>query len=262
MSVVIGAISKPLEFLLEPLRKYIESRKIRGQLLNSLYDEINDFQQNFQGISTLTNDAIIPIIEKSKNSPIGIDEVNQIVDCMNLLYPMFSELWESFIRLVRGMHEVSSLSAFMENLKETNSMLFDFTVSMGNMLVDSDKVMIDYNFLRFFKVYEKQFSKGVSAKKMDEIAKKLEEYIELTQKNIVPLLNKRIIKRRARKMLRVQILNFLRSVSKVRIEMGIEDNFREYVPSQFLALVVVIDNTRTLESSIEPSDKNRISFRK
>lgn len=224
--------------LYEAAKKYQKKRETERRFIKAFENEIKNYLENIEQISELCEKQILPKLE-----PIGdtltVHKMNEILESMSKMPLMQAKLIEAFIRFAKACSEVSSvLKGFMEDLKETNVVLYDFVFAMKNTYVEENKVKINGRYYRFFKTYEDEIFKGVKIDDLNEIVGELKKYVRKIEHYIKKTA---FIKRNIRK----RYVKNLRVLNKASANMIVKRttliDLRAYIPEKIFPIAVFFD---------------------
>jgi len=243
---VLSIIISPLERLANSVRRYQEAKKIKERLFGALGNEIEDIERIFEKIIDLSKVRLLPLLETEKDG-LGVTQINKVAQCLADFYILYAELWDSFIRVVNGCYEITSNTAFMEHLHETSDLLHDFVINLGEMRVSSDRIMIDRRYFRFIMLYQDEIFKDFKSGDVDKAIEEMKRYIDIIKNKIKPSFSKKTIRRDTWKNLKKGLIRLAQTGRKVKIEKNLSKDLRKYVPSKFLSLVVLIEDSKILK---------------
>jgi hypothetical protein len=244
---VLGILVKPLQLLADSFRRYQESKKIKEQLFKALSDELNNFGFHFNEITELGERRLFPLL-KDGAEQLSISQINEFAQSIADLYALCAKLLESFVKIVNGCYEVSLNDAFMEHLRKTSGFLYDFVINMKNMRESNDRIKIDSRLYRFIMLYQDEIFKGFKEDSLGKTAEEIKKYMDVARNKIKPAFNKRTIRRDTLKKLRKSLVKFIQASKKVKIDRTLLKDLKKCTPPKFLALMVLIDEFKVLES--------------
>lgn len=117
----------------------------------------------YDRVITLSEEKIIPILE-SVGDELTPHDMNELLDAMSPI-PLFHAEWiKAFVHFAKACSEVSALKGFMEYLKETDIVFYDFVELMKNMYVhEENRVIVDGSFIDSSKPMNKKYLEKLKA---------------------------------------------------------------------------------------------------
>jgi len=239
-----------LAFLIDPFtkiwtkfREFQEKREVKEKLFRALSAEIETYVNTFKDMEKIGRERMLPILQ-SIASTHSRDKINQIIDCVIEVQKKYAQLIESFVKIAKGCKDVSSYEAFMEHLKKADYILFDFVNVMAGT-VEDDTVVIDSRFYRFIKMHENKITKGFAKELKNEVienvVKEVKFYVDVTNKHVKPYINESIITRKTRMRFNKSHKELSAASRKIRVEKTEIIDLRQYVPSELLPIVLLIE---------------------
>jgi hypothetical protein len=164
--------------------------------------------------------------------------MNELLEAMSDLPLIQADLIKAFIAVAGACNDVTVLKGLMDDLKETNRVLYDFVWTMKAIYVEENRVKIGSEYIRFFKTYEDYIFKEVEPKDLKELAdklkgrtKKIKHYLEKTA----------FIKRSIRKKWMKNLHVLWKASANITIgRMSVVD-IRAYIPKKLLPITIVFD---------------------
>ena len=242
MKGIASVLSSPLNLmikLLEIVKKYQKKKKTESLFLNAFENEIETYLDTYGQAFDLSEKQIIPILE-SIGDELTPHEMNELLEKMAPIPLIHAEMINAFISFARACSEVSALRGFMENLKETNIVLYDFVDMMKNTYVGKNKVVIDGRYYRFFQTYKKDIFGEVEEIDTNELKpylKKLEKYVDkVRQYTKTALIKRRILKKYKRNYHKL-----VKTAAGMTIEKTTIIDLTSYVPQTLLPVAIFLE---------------------
>jgi len=151
--------------LLEIIKKYQKKKKTESLFISAFENEIRAYVAIYEKAIELSEEKVWPIFQSIGNE-LTPHDMNELLEAMLPMPLIHAEWLKAFIDFAKACNEVSALKGFMDYLKETNIMLYDFVYTTKNTYVlEEDKVIIDGRYYRFFKTYERDILGEIKGKK-------------------------------------------------------------------------------------------------
>ena len=96
-------------------------------------------------------------------------------------------------------------------------------------------------------LYQDEIFKDFKTGDVNKASKEIKRYVDIINNKIKPSFNKIIIRRNAQINLKKSLLKLAQTSRRVKIEKNLSKNLRKYVPSKFMEIVVLIDDSKVLE---------------
>ncbi|MGP3705257.1 MAG: hypothetical protein ACKD6O_08220 [Candidatus Bathyarchaeota archaeon] len=239
LSVVIDFFKK----LWDELKVFQRKEKVRKELFQALSFEIEMYLNSFESMGKIGEERVIPLLQHAAKNP-SQPKIVQIINSITDLQITYSKLIESFVKLAKGCKDVSSYEAFMEHLKEADSMLFDFVNVMAKTAKD-DMVLIDSRFYRFIKMYGNEITKELKIEQVENAVKELKFYIDVVNKHVKPFIRKSLIPKKTLKHFIDSYKKLSSTSRKIKVRKTEIINIRQYVPLKLLPIIVLIEEAST-----------------
>lgn len=234
----LSVLIRPVERLIDEIRKYLRKKKLREQLISGLSTEIKTYIDLYKKFEISGEGQLIPLL---RAEPV-IPKINKIVRCIADMNLQYAALIESFVKLAQGCKLISLNKGFMDHLEEVDYPIYDFVNMVARTVVD-DSLSIGTDFYKFFQLYGDEISGKVEGD-VDEAIRELKSHIETLKS----------IKRNAHKaragITRKTVKHFVESIKelrkankKVRIHKIVIADLRHYVPKEMLPLVLVLEES-------------------
>ena len=237
ITIFLSSIN-PLARLKEKIDRYLQKKKTKERIIRALADEIQEYLDILERSLKISKTEVVSKVKSIDGIP-TTPQINIILNGFSEVMLKYSELIRAFIKLSKACCEVIENQAFMENLKETDSLLYDFVNLMSNIYVKEGKVKINGRYYRFFKLYEDELFDKVKINEVEEIIKGIREFAD---KILFWVKKKRrqisggIIRKYRRN------LKALYAASKDVIVADIEvSKLRVYVPTKFLPIAILLE---------------------
>jgi hypothetical protein len=192
----------------EVLGRREQKKDVTDKLARALGDDIEDYVAILQEISCISQKELVPLIESIGNMPTK-SQIDRLVAHTTKTQQECSELLEILIQLAKTCSILSEMEGFMESLMNADTMISDSVKMLGNAYVKkSDSVKIDDELYVFFKMNEKQMLKDLEESDVEAIAERLEGYLAVIKKKVIPYINVSSISRENRRQ-------FIRSLERM-----------------------------------------------
>lgn len=238
ISTIVGAV-KPAMDLLSAVAKYRKKKRTEERLASSFENEIRNFVTLFNRISEYGENA--RHILESAPEEFSVTQMRELLKETADVPLILAEFIKAFIAFAKACSEIVILKGLMDDLKETNLVVYDFILLMKNAYAPDNKVRINGSYFRFFKTYECEIFKRTEPIDIEHIkaiinktkknAARLQHYVEKTA------LIKRDIKRRFVKNFRV----LTRACDSIEITETAVIDLRTYIPENLIPLVTLMD---------------------
>lgn len=243
MSNIISVITSPFQLVIklcEVVAKYrarLEKKKrAERDLAKSFSNEIGMYVDVFERLSDVAEE-IAPIFE-SIGDEFAPHDMNQLLEAMSDMPLIQADLVNAFIAVARACNDVIVFKGLMDDLKETDRVLYDFVWTMKAIYVGEDRVKIGSEYFRFFKTYEDYIFKEVKPEDLKELADKLKGY---TKKVKHYLEKTAFIKRSIRKKWTRNLRVLWKASANITMgRMSLVD-IRAYIPQKLLPITIVFD---------------------
>jgi len=239
---VISSAFNPILKLFDAVKKYQKKKRTEEYFIGIFEKEIKQYLEIVKRIRDLSEKRVIPILESVENELMPT-HMRQILESMSDSPLLCAELIKSFISFAKACGEATkNLKGFMENLRETNLVLYDFVNTMKNAYVENGKVKINGGYYRFFQCYKneifkKEMFREIEIADLDETVKKLKRYVRKIKHYTEKPLIKRTVRGRYKKNFKV----FLKEVENVTIEPTTIIDLRVCLPEKLLPVAMLID---------------------
>lgn len=247
MTIPGGILSIPLDPFLR-LKAWWENREkrkgLKEQLLNALEIEISKYSENYEELNRIGEEELLPFIDTIKVSLSG-NQRNQLISLYLRILNSYVLIIKSFVNLAKGCRRISINPAFMGDLKEASSFLYDFVIRMSDMENPRGVIIIDDRFYTFLKLYEKEFSQSVKRKDVQKSVDELKPYITKIKNVIVPSIRRMNIRRKQAQRIVKSHRTLNRSSKQLEIKVT-EIKIREYIPSKFQPITILLDELSDL----------------
>lgn len=241
MSGLVSILSTPvnlMEKLLHVIRNYRKKKRIEIRFVKAFEHEIRTYIDIFGRMSEIAEKQIAPILESIEDE-LSPHTMNDLLEASSQMPLVFAELIEAFISFGKACSEVVVIEGFMEDLKETNIMLYDYVLVMKRAYIEEDRLKIDGKYYRFFKTYENEIFGKVDFSDLEEgltglkrLIRRIRQFMEKTA------LIKRTIRKRYAKNLGV----LAKTADKLTIGRTLIINLRTYVPKKLLPIAIFIED--------------------
>ena len=243
-----GILSIPLEVFMRLKNWWDEREKRKGikeQFLNTLEIQIENYYESFNELSRIGKEEVIPLLDSIKIGPTNI-QLNQFLRIYTKIVDGFSRIIASFVDLAKGCQLVSLNPAFMGDLKEASSFLYDFVVRMGDMVGEDDVVAIDDKFYTFLKLYEKEFTKDIKAKDIEKTVEYMKPYISKTKNVIAPSIARRVPRRKTSKKIVKSFRSLRRTTKQLKIEAP-TIKLENYIPDKLHSITILLEEISEIQ---------------
>lgn len=248
MKGIVSILTSPFNLmlkLLEITKKYQKKKKTESRFISAFENEIRTYLDVYEKAIELSEEKIMPILQSVENE-LTPHDMNELLEAMSPMPLIGAEWIKSFIGFAKACFEVSAIRGFMEDLKESNIVLYDFVDTMKDTYVrDENRMIIDGRYYRFFKTYEHDIFGGVKANELNRIARELKPYVEKIRhyvKKIRHYANKTaFIKRKIRRKYVKNYRLFVKASAGMIIEKTTVINLRAYVPEKLLPISLFIE---------------------
>ena len=232
------SIYEMLERLKKKLERFLKKRKAKERIVRALADEIKEYLDILEQGVEISKTEVMSKIESIEGIP-TTHQINMILIGVSEVMLKYSELIMAFIKLSKACSEVVKNQAFMDNLKESDSLLYDFVNLMGDVYVEDGKVKINGRYYRFFKLYEDEMFDRVETSEVEEFTGKIGNFVDkilFWVKKKKRLISRGVIRRYMRS------LKAIHEASKNIIVVDIEvSKLRTYVPTKFLPIAILLE---------------------
>ncbi|MGB9914721.1 MAG: hypothetical protein ACPLIG_04725 [Candidatus Bathyarchaeales archaeon] len=248
MEGIISILSAPFNLmikLVETIKKYKTKKETEARFLSALEAEIDAYTNICDKIIDLSNNSVMPILKNIGNEFTPHD-MNALLEAMTPIPLICAEWITSFFNLAKACDEVSALEGFMDYLRKSNIMLFDFVVTMKYTYVSSEKrIRIDGRYYRFFKTYEKDIFEKLRTRDIQKAADELEPYVKRLRrfaKRLGEMANKTaLIKRQTRKAYLKNQQVFAKTANCVSIDTIAIPNMKDYLPQKLVPIAYLFE---------------------
>lgn len=229
--------------LLKFLQNYMKKRQIKDMLISGLKDETNRFLEEFEAIKQTAENDLFPAIY-SVHGALTRADLQKLVESVTTAFERIANLIRVFSNFAKACRDVSCNRAFMDDLKDTDSALYDFVERVGEVYVDEKKLKIGSAFYRFFKIYEQRFKKILKTYKNTDV-----KDITARTKEVIVLLKQQLrkpeqIHRKVRKKFLKSLQDLRALTEQLSVELP-ESGVRAFVPENLRALVDLVDELVT-----------------
>lgn len=244
-----GILGIPLDPFLRLKTWWDEREKRKGvkeQLLNTLDFQIEKYAESFNEVSRLGEKELIPLLDSIEIGPTS-NQLNRFLRLYSKVIDGFSGVVSSFVSLARGCKMISINPAFMGDLKESSSFLYDFVVRMSDMVMENDVVVIDDRFYVFLKLYEKEFTKDIKKGDMEKAANIVKPYVSKVKNVVAPS----IARRRPRKKTSRKIVKSFKSLRRTTKQLKIESPtipIEEYIPNKLHPITIILEEISEIQT--------------
>jgi len=237
---VFSVVLDLFKSLSDEVKKYQRAKQVRESLFNVLGDKIRTYLVVFEELAIIANKKFLSTLELIKDAPTSF-QINTLVDCISDMQLKYAKIIQVFINLAEDCRQVSLNQAFMERLKESNALLYDFVNIMARTVTGKGHIVIDDEFLGFFKLYKGEIYKKIDVGNVDEAVEKLEGFVKIIENKIKPYIGKALIKRKALRRFNESLQELNKVSKRVKTQKITIINLRYFVPSNLLPLVVLIE---------------------
>jgi hypothetical protein len=241
LSTAFGLILK----LSDPIKKYRQKKQTESRFMSAFENEITKFSEIYGRALELSEEEVRPILERERRE-ITAHDVNELLEVMMPIPLIYADWIETFVSFAKACSEVSTFKGFMDYLRESNIMLYDFVIMMkGTYIQNKNRVVIDGKYYRFFKTYENDIFGKARQNEIDAAVQELEPYWDIVRRFVkrVRQLAARtsLIKRSIRKGYAKNYRKFLRMSESMVIEKTSIIDLMAYTPRQLLPISVFIE---------------------
>lgn len=234
----LSVLIRPVERLIDEIRKYQRKRKIKDQFISALRPEIKAYVKSYENFADSGEEQLLPLLRAEPLIP----KINKIVRCIADMQLKYVTVLESFVKLAQSCKLLSLNKGFMKYLMEADYSIHDFVDMMARTVVD-DSVSVGSDFLLFFRMHGDQATEKVKGDlNMDEVVEEMKPYIDAFKR----------IRRNARKvrarLTKKTITTFIdsrkkmkKSRRKVRIQKALAIELRSFVRKKFLPIVILLE---------------------
>lgn len=252
---VLSTVVRLSERLVDEVKKYQRHKKTKEQLFGALEDEIRTSFNHFEELATI-GEELLPLLD-SIETTLAVSMVNPIVECTSDIQFTYSKILQDVIKLAKGCKQVSLNEAFMKHLEESSASLHDFVLRMAGLIRRGDSILMDDNFYRFFKLYEDEIFNEIEVGDVDEVSKAFERYIKIIEKKVKPTISRAKIRRRTLRRFNESLKQLNKVRRKVKIQKTMLISPRDYVPSKFLPIIYVVEETYPFKKSDSGTERGR-----
>lgn len=233
----LSVLIRPVERLIDEIRKYQRKRKIKDKFITALRPEIKAYVKSYENFVGSGEEQLLPLL---KAEPL-IPKINKIVRCIADMQLKYVTILESFVKLAQSCKLLSLNKGFMKHLMEADYSIHDFVEMMARTVVD-DSVSVGSDFLLFFRMHGDQATGKVKGDVNVDKAGKVKPYIE-----VIKRIRRNTRKARAR-VTKKTITKFIESrkkmnkaSKKIRIQKALAIELRLFVRKELLPIVVLLE---------------------
>jgi len=246
---IVSVLTSPASLgikLVEIIRKYQKKKRTESRFVSAFENEIRTYLDVYHRISDLGEKEILPVFD-SIGKEFTPHQMNELLERMLPLPLMHAEMIKAFVGFAKACSEVSAIKGFMEYLKDSNIILYDFVDGMKNIYVaEENKVVINGRYYRFFKTYERDIYGKVRENnaELNAIIKQMKKHVNKIQSYA----NKTaFIKRKLRKKYLKNYRVLAKASSAMTIKRTTIINLRAYLPRSLFPIAIFIE-----ELSLKP----------
>lgn len=240
MSGLISVITTPFNIglkLLDLVKKYQKKKRTETRFIHAFEDEIERYIDIVKKIFEISEKSVYPLLDRIENE-LTVHQMNEILASLSDMPLIYAELVKAFINFTKACREVSFIKGFMDDLRETDVLLYDFVLIMKEAYLGDDKVKIQGSYYRFFQTYKDEIFKEVKITDLDEVVDKLKRYIT----KIKHYVNKTaMIKRSIRKKYMKNFRILMKETEKVIVKPSSIVDLKVYIPEKLLPITVLIE---------------------
>jgi hypothetical protein len=237
---ILGAAASAAE-LFDKLKNYAESwskeKKVKIQVVDFLEDDAVSYWRIFEKTSALAPSQLIPLLNEIKETP-SKSQIDSVVSMATQVQTNVSGLIQCFIALAKDCSQISINEAFMNDLRVSDGMLYDFVRRM-EAAYSNGNVKIGDEYFGFFKLYRNELLKKYDKVEAEKEAKKGQKYLLEIKKKIVPYLNTNIVSRQRKKDFFKSFEVYVKASKRFQVKKSPDINFSDYVIPELAPIITL-----------------------
>jgi hypothetical protein len=237
---VVSSVTELVGKVKNAAEQWDKKKTTKEQLVNFIGEDANIYLQTFEEISSIAPARVYPILDEIKEIPTK-SQIDTIVTISIDVQIKFTEIISRFIKIIKDCSLISKNEAFMKNLLETDSILYDFVKRMDSVYCKNDVIKIDENYYGFFKLYENQLLKKQNKKIVNAAVDEAKLNLKIVKKKIVPNLSSNMIGRENKKRFRESFEKLSKVTKKILVAKPVDVEMHEYVLPDLKPIVVLLE---------------------
>lgn len=221
----------------EVIKKYLKKGRTERHFIKTFENEIKTYIDIYKEIYKLSEKQVLPIFE-SIGDRLTVHEMNELLEAMSEMPLIYAKMIKAFTSFAKACSEVSALKGFMEDLKDTDIVLYDFVITMKNTYVEENKVKINGKYYRFFKTYQDEIFRELKIDEIERLVKVLKGHVKKTKHYMEKTA---LIKRGIRKKYRKNFGVLAKATKNMMVKSTTTIELRAYIPEKLLPITVLVD---------------------
>jgi hypothetical protein len=234
--VVTNIIRIGFDRLITRIDEYMRRRKAVDYVFNVLKDDFEKYLNLSEEMSKLVKEEALPKLQSIKVR-VTTEQFNSIVMTFVKMIDVYSELIRTFIGLAKNCSYISKNEGFMDDLKKSDILIYDFINQMRDIYVEPNHVRISGSFYVFIKLYEREFGRAVQKDELEKAVKEAKSYVENFKRAMKkpPRAGKKLLKKLEESYRRLQEVCKNVEVQPADIDLKV------YIPSDLLPIVTLLE---------------------
>jgi hypothetical protein len=235
--VVTNIIRIGFDRLKTRINEYMRRRKAVDYVFNVLKDDFEKYLNLSEKMSKLVKEEALPKLQSIKIR-VTTEQLNSIITTLADMTDVYSEIIRTFISLAKNCSYISKNEGFMDYLKKSDILIYDFINQMRDIYVEPNHVRISGSFYVFIKLYEREFGRAVQKDELEKAVKEAKSYVENFKRAMKkpPRAGKKLLKKLEESYRRLQEVCKNVEVQPADIDL------KAYIPSDLLPIVTLLES--------------------
>jgi len=237
--VVTNIIRIGFDRLITRINEYMRRRKSVDYVFNVLKDDFEKYLNLFEETSKLVKEEVLPNIQ-SIGVRVTAKQLNSIITTLVKISDLYSEAIQTFISLAKNCNYISRNEGFMDYLKKSDILIYDFINQMRDIYVEPNRVRIGGSFYVFIKLYEREFGREIQKDELEKAVKEAKSGIENFKRAMEkpPRARKKLFKN---KKFKESYRRLQEACKNVEVQPA-DIDLKAYIPSGLLPIVTLLES--------------------